>query len=71
MNLPANDRFYSKQGNRCSKQGKVNGFVLPGSVEINTPLKVGYGACYKCSCKAFEGNGQQCSNCGHSYSDHW
>lgn len=38
---------------------------------VSTKIQAGYGACYKCPCKAFEGNGQQCENCGHSYSDHW
>lgn len=31
----------------------------------------GYGKCYKCYCKAFEGSSRQCSNCGHAYSDHY
>jgi hypothetical protein len=30
----------------------------------------GYGKCYKCECRAFEGSTYQCSNCGHQYSDH-
>ncbi len=29
-----------------------------------------YGKCYKCSCCAFEGTQNNCSNCGHQYSDH-
>ncbi len=30
----------------------------------------GYGKCYKCECRGFEGSTYQCSNCGHQYSDH-
>ena len=36
-----------------------------------TDVFAGYGACSKCYCKAFEGNANQCENCGHSYSDHY
>ena len=31
----------------------------------------GYGSCYNCNCKKFEGSGDLCSNCGHNYSRHW
>ena len=30
----------------------------------------GYGRCWKCSCKAFEGTSYQCDNCGHQFTDH-
>jgi hypothetical protein len=29
-----------------------------------------YGRCWKCNCCGFEGSSDQCSNCGHNYSDH-
>jgi hypothetical protein len=33
----------------------------------------GYGKCGRsgCYCRAFEGNGNTCSNCGHAYSAHY
>jgi hypothetical protein len=34
-------------------------------------IRWGYGACSRCACKAFDGNGQVCENCGHKYADHW
>lgn len=41
--------------------------------EAPNDLRCGFGACYKCNCKHFEGNDQTCANsgCGHAYSDHW
>lgn len=30
----------------------------------------GYGHCYRCPCRGFEGNGQVCTNCGHNYASH-
>jgi hypothetical protein len=30
----------------------------------------GYGRCDKCNCCHFEGTQNQCSNCGHNYTDH-
>ncbi len=39
-----------------------------------TPAKAGYGACSQCSCNGFVAdyrNNNVCSNCGHSYGDHW
>jgi len=30
----------------------------------------GFGGCYKCACKAFEGNGDICGNCYRHYDDH-
>jgi hypothetical protein len=30
----------------------------------------GWGACYKCNCREFEGWADLCSNCGHSFSNH-
>jgi hypothetical protein len=29
-----------------------------------------YGRCYQCNCCGFQGSTSQCSNCGHSYSEH-
>ncbi|AEY65438.1 hypothetical protein [Clostridium sp. BNL1100] len=40
----------------------------------NSPSFHGYGKCmrYLCNCQHFESiSGNTCSNCGHSYSDHW
>lgn len=34
-------------------------------------IKAGYGSCYKCNCRAYEGNASTCSNCGHSYENHY
>jgi hypothetical protein len=34
------------------------------------PTFGGYGGCYRCGCRAFEGNDVVCGNCGHSYGDH-
>ena len=34
------------------------------------PFGRGFGGCYKCACKAFEGNGDICGNCYHHYNDH-
>lgn len=31
----------------------------------------GFGRCSKCSCKAFEGRGDVCKNCGHAYKAHY
>lgn len=31
----------------------------------------GFGRCSKCSCKAFEGRGDVCKNCGHAYKKHY
>jgi hypothetical protein len=33
----------------------------------------GYGKCYKCNCRHFEGSSNTCANsgCGHSYYDHY
>lgn len=31
----------------------------------------GFGRCSKCNCKEFEGRGQTCRNCGHSYKAHY
>lgn len=36
-----------------------------------TSANAGYGRCYKCACPGYEGNDPVCSNCGHSYGDHW
>ena len=70
MYLQTNYHSYFKQSDLNSGKGEVLNFDLPGSQDYR-PMKAGYGACYKCPCKGFEGNGQQCSNCGHSFSDHW
>lgn len=34
-------------------------------------IKAGYGSCYKCNCRAYEGNDYTCANCGHGYGDHY
>lgn len=31
----------------------------------------GFGRCSKCTCKAFEGRGDNCKNCGHAYKAHY
>lgn len=31
----------------------------------------GYTQCSKCKCQAYEGSGQVCGNCGHSYNAHY
>lgn len=33
----------------------------------------GYGACSTsgCNCRGYEGSGNTCENCGHSYEKHW
>lgn len=38
----------------------------------NISFGSGYGACYKCGCRRFEGTTHDdiCHNCGHSYYDH-
>lgn len=51
-------------------------FVAAGSFSTQARdnhdhARAGYGKCYKCYCKAFEGSYRQCSNCGHAYSDHY
>lgn len=38
---------------------------------VREKIRAGYGSCYKCNCKAYEGNASTCSNCGHSYGDHY
>ena len=71
MYLPSEDRPCSKTFNFYPTQSKAQHFVLLDQKAKIVPLKAGFGACSKCSCKNFEGNDQQCSNCGHSYGDHW
>jgi hypothetical protein len=36
-------------------------------------VRCGYGACSSsgCNCQKYEGNGDTCGNCGHSYQRHW
>lgn len=36
-----------------------------------TVPRMGYGACSRCACQGYEGNGPVCTNCGHAYDDHW
>lgn len=43
--------------------------VVP--VAVSHKAEAGYGRCAKCACQGYEGSENQCSNCGHSYSDHW
>ncbi len=31
----------------------------------------GYGRCSSCNCRAFEGYGYTCTNCGHNYGRHY
>lgn len=38
---------------------------------LNKKIISGYGSCYKCNCRAYEGNDYTCGNCGHSYGDHY
>ena len=42
---------------------------------IRSEPRAGFGACAKdgCPCQAFEGgsSANNCTNCGHLYSDHW
>ena len=33
--------------------------------------QAGYGACSKCNYPQYEGNQNQCGNCGHAYAAHW
>ena len=39
--------------------------LIPGKAQA------GYGACSKCNCPQYEGNQNQCGNCGHAYAAHW
>lgn len=43
------------------------------TVEEETRIRSGYGACSKCNCREYEGNAGTCANrgCGHAYEDHW
>jgi hypothetical protein len=40
-------------------------------------ILMGWGACSateygaKCPCQAYAGGGDNCTNCGHKYGDHW
>ena len=52
----------------------IAGGVLLSLVSIFMPSRkaeAGYGRCSMCSCPAFYGSANQCSNCGHSYTAHW
>jgi hypothetical protein len=40
--------------------------------DVNKPITDNhYGACSRCSCQAFEGSENVCTNCGHNFYDHW
>lgn len=41
-------------------------------ISANDPQS-GYGSCsvYGCNCRAYEGSGNTCSNCGHNYYRHY
>ena len=53
--------------------------LLVGSISIlglslsSQRARAGYGECSVsgCNCKAYMGNDQTCSNCGHSFQLHW
>ncbi len=38
---------------------------------VGDEIKAEYSSCYKCNCRAYEGNASTCSNCGHSYGDRY
>ena len=38
---------------------------------VGDEIEAGYSSCYKCNCRAYEGNASTCSNYGHSYGDHY
>jgi hypothetical protein len=44
-----------------------------GAAAVLAPKRAeaGYGRCYKCSCCTYEGQQNQCANCGHNYEDHY
>ena len=46
--------------------GLIVGLLLPSK-----RAEAGYGRCGKCPCQAFSGYGNQCTNCGHRFSDHY
>ena len=71
MYLLIEERPCSKTFMFYNAQSNTQHFVLADQKVKAVPMKAGFGACCKCSCKNFEGNGQQCANCGHSYGDHW
>jgi hypothetical protein len=56
-----------------------NFFIIAGGVVLSLfslvtnskKAEAGYGRCSMCNCPQFYGNGNQCSNCGHSYGAHW
>lgn len=54
-----------------------NGYVQDSIIKQQSashPSFHGYGKCmrYLCNCQHYESiSGNTCSNCGHSYSDHW
>ena len=42
------------------------------TVDLTTYVESeGFGRCSKCNCKAFEGRGETCRNCGHDYNKHY
>jgi hypothetical protein len=61
------------------KKGRRNAvFFLAAGLGLATaarmaPFRAGVygGACYKCACCYFQGDGDKCSECGHGYHDHY
>lgn len=49
------------------------GISLLGLSLSSKGARAGYGECSVsgCNCKAYMGNDQTCSNCGHSFQLHW
>jgi hypothetical protein len=48
----------------CSEQQLIG-------LKIQDRSNKGYGSCSRCACNAYEGNDYVCTNCGHSYDDHY
>jgi hypothetical protein len=67
------DNLVTRRG-AFKKSLAIAGGALLGLLSLFTSSKkaeAGYGRCSMCSCPAFYGSENQCSNCGHSYSAHW
>jgi hypothetical protein len=43
------------------------------AIRVAQPIRAGWGHCSSsgCPCRAFQGGGDLCTNCGHQYRDHW
>lgn len=47
--------------------------IMLNQLELKTdskPVRNGFGYCWKCGCRAYEGSGYICDNCGHHYDHH-